>query len=174
MKFLLHNGIVSCCPRNCQYTINTRYEVSINCRGKGQTNLPVCLPYHHVSLDYSDNHLTDLKFQCGQKNIRVLDVSRNMIHTIDGPSFHKIYNLTILNLEGNQLRSLPRKMIKLKATRIYIGGNQFHCHSCDLVNVLSTITDVTPQNLTCHDSQDFCEAEMICRVIHTTIPAVTH
>ena len=131
---MLQNDIVSCCPHGCKHSINSEYEVSIDCRAKRETSLPVCLPYSVVRLDYSSNFIKRLEFTDGQKNIRVLDVSHNYISEIDGSSFQRLTNLSVLNLKANYLRTLPKEMLKLNTTRVYIEGNKFRCHDCTLID----------------------------------------
>ena len=118
IKFLLENKIVSCCPKGCEYSVGITGEVDINCHAKTKMTLPPCLPYHHVNLNYSHNFLKSLRFSKDQKNIRNLDVSKNAISKIDGSSFRELSNLSILNLDTNYLRSIPKEMAQLRATKI--------------------------------------------------------
>ena len=169
-NFLLDNHIVSCCPKGCNYSIGMNREVDINCHGKAMRTLPPCLPYNYVTLNYSRNFLRHLRFSKDQKNIRNLDVSKNAISKIDGSSFEELSNLSILNLDTNYLRSIPKEMAQLRATKIHIRNNPFNCRDCKLIDTLNKIQAITPQTLTCQSEFEYAEAANICKIIMKDVP----
>ncbi|PAA85425.1 hypothetical protein BOX15_Mlig016971g3 [Macrostomum lignano] len=128
------------CPANCKCEGDT-----VDCSWKRLTSLPKNLPVATRHLKLSDNMIRDVPVNSilkKLKNLQSIDLSNNLIATIEPDSFRENSNLEVLNLSGNKLRSLDPRMLsgldKLKI--LQMSNNHLSCLNSDTFQETPNIT----------------------------------
>ena len=163
--FEVKKSDLQCQDRNCTNMsqcscTNTPINnaVRINCTGINITSIPDVLSSSNVEVYLGFNKLT--KFPIPNisisKRILVLDVSYNLIQYLPLTFFSYYPNVTLLNLAGNLLATLPsvsewEKMNNLKDLKF--AGNSFicNCSGLDLQKSLSYLNSRNKPNSQVHD-----------------------
>ena len=163
--FEVKKSDLQCHDRNCTHMFqctctNTPINntVRINCTGINITSIPDVLKSSNVEVYLGFNKLT--KFPIPNisisKRILVLDVSYNYIQYLPLTFFSYYPNVTLLNLAGNLLTTLPsvsewEKMNNLKD--LMFAGNSFvcNCSGLDLQKSLSYLNSRNKPNSQVHD-----------------------
>ncbi|GIY98322.1 hypothetical protein CEXT_171021 [Caerostris extrusa] len=85
-------------------------------------------------MDLSLQVFEDDEFE-GLKMLQNLTLSRNRLTTL-GSSLQKLFNLEILRVDSNRLRTLGKEQIPANLQNLYLAGNPFHC-DCQMLFFLN-------------------------------------
>ncbi|XP_045174462.2 protein toll-like [Mercenaria mercenaria] len=119
---------VTDCPILCVCYV--RYDFSsliIDCRNINVSSLPLKMPKGRMELWFKNTSLLALESRDYLLNVSVLDLSENKLTYIAPLAASKLQNVDILNLENNDLTSLPVQIKYKNISRISLTGNAFLC-----------------------------------------------
>ncbi|XP_030628579.1 leucine-rich repeat and immunoglobulin-like domain-containing nogo receptor-interacting protein 2b [Chanos chanos] len=107
LPLLLFPSPVHSCPTRCECSVHTR---SVSCHRKRLVQVPEGIPIETRSLDLSKNRLRTITPQNFSSLLLLeeLDLSSNLIASIESGSFRAQPRLRSLRLRSNQLTLLPR------------------------------------------------------------------
>ena len=142
------------CPKQC-----TCVKTSVRCHEAQLTEIPEDIPREVTELILSKNSIRKINLEAlkGLKELKVLDMSGNMISTIPDNTFQTLIKLETLNLVDNYIKCIGAKafhgLVSLKylsltenmisqipessfqdltsLTHLYLGENALYC-DCDL------------------------------------------
>ena len=109
----LKNGKASVgCPTKC--TCDNQYMRYVSCSWKGLSEIPRDIPHDVEHLSLYGNEIKSLRASdmANMTNLKILNLDRNLIDTIEESSLNKLYRLTSLSLSGNQLRQVPSNLLQ--------------------------------------------------------------
>ncbi|XP_076460570.1 slit homolog 2 protein-like isoform X2 [Babylonia areolata] len=92
------------CPRQCRCT-----EGVVDCRDKGQTEIPDNIPESATEIRLEENHITQIPSRAfaDMKKLRRIDLSNNQISFVAPDAFSGLHQLSSLVLYGNKITELP-------------------------------------------------------------------
>lgn len=94
------------CPPRCECSAQLR---SVSCQRRRLANIPEGIPTETKVLDLSKNRLRWV--QAGDlapyPRLEEVDLSENLITTLEPNAFATLHNLKVLKLRGNQLKLVP-------------------------------------------------------------------
>ncbi|XP_035489587.1 leucine-rich repeat and immunoglobulin-like domain-containing nogo receptor-interacting protein 3 isoform X2 [Scophthalmus maximus] len=103
---LLLPGSSQACPPRCECSAQLR---SVSCQRRRLTNIPEGIPTETQLLDLSKNRLRWV--QAGDlapyPRLEEVDLSENLIATLEPNAFASLQSLKVLKLRGNQLKLVP-------------------------------------------------------------------
>lgn len=106
MLFLTLPGGSQACPPRCECSAQLR---SVSCQRRRLANIPEGIPTETKVLDLSKNRLRWV--QAGDlapyPRLEEVDLSENLIATLEPNAFATLQNLKVLKLRGNQLKLVP-------------------------------------------------------------------
>ncbi|XP_060809370.1 protein slit isoform X2 [Amyelois transitella] len=113
----------------CPWACSCRGTVT-DCAHRGLLHVPKKLPDTH-RLDLQGNNIT-IVFQSdfqNMKELKILQLSENMIHTIERDAFLELNGLERLDLSRNELTAISRRTFRgLTALKsLHLDGNQLKC-----------------------------------------------
>jgi Leucine-rich repeat (LRR) protein len=147
------------CPGNCRcYYRPSNRSLHVNCSHSFLSQVPQYLPpladssdkYH---LDLSNNpQLTELVSHSYFENISVIDASNCAIADINSTTWRSLFNISIVTLSGNKIKSLPLDVesFNLSTQQLSLGNNPWDC-SCDNAWVSTWLNASKQQLLNLHE-----------------------
>ena len=154
------------CLQNCTcYSLPWQRANVFDCRKKGLTSLPETVLQDTDWLLLSGNNLVSLnKAPDYLKNITLLNISSSNITEIYETFI--IENIKSLDIRGNKLQILPRKIKTLNRTsKLWISGNPYQCN-CDMLWMKNWLIDaeniMDKNNITCSSGKINDRNEQFC------------
>ncbi len=105
----------------------------MNCSGASLTSLPSSIQQHTNVLDLRDNTITDLcTVHAYMQNLTQLHLQSNHIRTvcINFLGEMAVHKGLLINIQNNEVTTLPQEIRKLKTVQWMLSGNPFLC-DCD-------------------------------------------
>ena len=157
-------------PCNCYYNTDVGYNV-LNCSQSNLKKLPPVVPSKTDWFILDNSNIPSIcSFNYTNSMIKKLDLKDNIIGSVC-QSFYKdlgLNSLKELNLANNRITSIPRLIQESRLTKIWLGGNPFHCdcHMTWMIKWLKNCIQTGKQNVIDCSTVTCYSGQMIGKPIH--------